>query len=524
MAVESLEEDAPEVPGVRRWDRPSKRGRRGPRRRVRCLPDLPGTTTVFSHANTVGNCARTVRERVRGTIIDGVWQPTMLPVPGAWQRQSLRSIRGKVLRRMLKNALPISREEFACLYRGPKSKVYRRAATRLDERGGIQRKDANIRAFLKAEKWRERKACRLISPASPEYIMELGRFLQPIEHSMYRSFELAVHYPIIMKGRTQEQRAAVIAEHWGSFDEPVAVGLDASKFDQHTSVDALRYEHSFYLGTYANDGDLARLLDWQLRRKVTFCGEDGVMQWLAEGGRMSGDINTALGNCIISASLLVSYAQEIGVRIKCVVDGDDCVAFMERRDLERFLEGVPGFYQELGYRMVVEAPAYELNKVEFCQSRMVFVGDRWLLVRNPLKAIAQDHCWIEKGGLTWDQVLGATGLGGLALYGDVPILCSYYSMLARACPAPPERALDRTSWLRHVVTMTEARRVEPSAVTRASFERSFGIPPNMQEFLERWYDQYDLKAAAHTSSSLIQASPDTILPSTCCALKHITAY
>ncbi|MBC7344441.1 MAG: hypothetical protein H5U03_03285, partial [Clostridia bacterium] len=31
--------------------------------------------------------------------------------------------------------------------------------------------------------------------------------------------------------------------HWGAFDNPVAIGQDYSKFDQHISKDALQYEH-----------------------------------------------------------------------------------------------------------------------------------------------------------------------------------------------------------------------------------------------------------------------------------------
>jgi hypothetical protein len=413
----------------------------------------------------------------------------------------------------------MDREAFANLYQGPKRKRYLTAAANLNT-GGVDRRYSNIRAFLKAEKWSKSAAGRIISPASTEYIVELGRYLQPAEHNVYRAFEQTVKYPIIMKGRTQEQRAEVIAAHWGSFKKPVAVGLDASKFDQHTSIAALSFEHSFYHYIYHQDQELKKLLRWQLRRKVTFVGEDGVVQWMTRGGRMSGDINTALGNCIISASMLVAYANEHGIKIRCVVDGDDCVAFMETEDLDKFLAGVPAFYQELGYRMVVEEPARELSNVEFCQSKMCFVRGRWLLVRNPLKAITQDHCWIEKGGLTWDEVCGATGLGGLSLYGDTPVLCAYYDMLARACPKPRASALDRTSWLRHVTDLTLARRQVPTAEDRAAFERSFGIPPSLQLALERWYDGYDL---GKTTRTIINTTitPTTIITSSCSLLKHL---
>jgi hypothetical protein len=42
-----------------------------------------------------------------------------------------------------------------------------------------------------------------------------------------------------MKGYTPDRRATVLKGHWSAFQDPVAVGQDFSKFDQHISVPAL---------------------------------------------------------------------------------------------------------------------------------------------------------------------------------------------------------------------------------------------------------------------------------------------
>lgn len=465
------------------------------RRRVFGVPGLPGAKTIVSHSNTVGNAVRAARERVLGTVDDGVWQETIKPTADFAARLGI--VRRQVLRKCNRRALPISVEEFALHYRGPKRKRYLTAMRNIDIRG-ICRRDADIRGFLKSEKWPEDKAGRVISPATPEYIAALGAYLQPIEHNIYRAFEFATGSEVIMKGYTQEKRAAVIAKHWGKFRNPVAIGLDASKFDQHVSAKALAFEHSFYQHIYFNDPQLSKLLSWQMRRNVSMVLDDGVVKWKADGGRMSGDINTALGNCILSATMLLSYARDRNVKVLIVVDGDDCVAFMEAADEARFRGGLKEWYLELGFRMKVEPSAYRLNDVEFCQSKMVHDGERWMLVRNPLKAITQDHCWIERGGQTWSEVLGATGYGGLAMYGNMPVLGAYYSMLMRCSDNPNPARMDEHSWLRHLGAATEARRTEPTDACRASFRDTFGIPLWLQTALETEYDSFDLKSVAQS--------------------------
>lgn len=465
------------------------------RRRVFGVPDLPGAKTVVSHANTVGNAVRAARERVLGTVDGGEWKATIQPTADFAER--LGVVRRQVLRKCNRRALPISVEEFALHYRGPKRKRYLTAMRNIDNRG-VCRRDADIRGFIKSEKWAEDKAGRIISPATPEYIAALGAYLQPVEHNIYRAFEFATGSEVIMKGYTQGKRAEVIARHWGRFKDPIAIGLDASKFDQHVSIRALEFEHSFYRHIYFNDPQLSRLLSWQLKRNVSMVLDDGVVKWKAVGGRMSGDINTALGNCILSACMLLGYARHQGIRIRLVVDGDDCVAFMEARDEVKFRAGLMDWYLGLGFRMKVEETARSLNGVEFCQSKMVHDGTRWMLVRNPLKAITQDHCWIERGGQTWVEVLGATGFGGLAMYGNMPVLGAYYSMLMRCSDNPNPRKIDEHSWLRHLGAATDARRIEPTDACRDSFRETFGIPLWLQAALESEYDNYDLKSVAQS--------------------------
>nr|WPR18474.1 MAG: RNA-dependent RNA polymerase [Crogonang virus 99] len=210
---------------------------------------------------------------------------------------------------------------------------------------------------------------------------------------------------------------------------------------------------------------------------------------------MSGDMNTAMGNCLISAGLLWAYAHERGIRIKAIVDGDDSVAFMERSDLARYLSGIQDWMAKRGFRLVTEEPVSCIAQVEFCQCRYV-AAEPPTMVRNPLKAITQDHAWIVDKALTYREVLAATGLGGLSLYGNIPILGAYYHMLAKATTLS-RKTLNRISfqdsWLRDA-TLSGGTYAAPSEAARYSLWEAWGVTPGEQRALEQDFLSRDLSA------------------------------
>lgn len=419
--------------------------------------------------------------------------PTLRPA-GAYATPGMIQWKKRVCRRVTFTS-PITHDEFCEKYGGLKKQRYVTAKNNILLKGDSC-VDSKVTGFIKPEKYVQDAAPRLISPRSPEYLLETGCYFEPLETKLYEAIAEEEGYECIMKGYNLEGRARVMSGHWESFVKPVAIGLDASKFDQHVSQPALRYEHSFYLSCFNNNPKLRKLLVGQLLNSVTCRLEDGVVRWTSKGGRMSGDMNTALGNCVLSAAMLTAWARHVGVAIKTVIDGDDCVAFMESEDEARFMNGLIPWYEERGFRMKVEDPVYNFEDIEFCQCHPVWLSDRWMLVRNPIKAITQDHVWIERGGITHVEVLAATGEGGVCLYGDCPVLGSYYRMLrgtnglSRA--ALREMATKR-SWMRHLSGERALGSVTERA--RVSFGVAFGITPAHQIALENYFDSFDLPGA-----------------------------
>jgi hypothetical protein len=74
------------------------------------------------------------------------------------------------------------------------------------------------------------------------------------------------------------------------------VGLDASRFDQHVSHAALKWEHSVY-NSWFKDKEFARAISMQLINEGTGYTDEGKIKVEVEGCRMSGDMNTSAGNC-----------------------------------------------------------------------------------------------------------------------------------------------------------------------------------------------------------------------------------
>jgi len=80
-------------------------------------------------------------------------------------------------------------------------------------------------------------------------------------------------------------------------------------------------------------GHLKYLLDMQLENKGVSYVDGYKFKYRTDGCRMSGDMNTSSGNCMIMCILLGSYLDTLGVDYRFANNGDDCVIILESRHL-----------------------------------------------------------------------------------------------------------------------------------------------------------------------------------------------
>lgn len=386
----------------------------------------------------------------------------------------------------------ISSAEFVEHYVGHKRKIYTKAANSL-AKYPIEHKDSWIKAFVKDEKFcfkkKEFQVPRLIQPRTPRFNLALGRFLQPMEKKIYGEIDSLYGHCVVMKGKNAVERATVLRRHWEDISEPVAVGIDASRFDQHTGRRALSYEHGVYLRHTPKHlrRELKGLLKMQLTTYGTCYTETGNIRYQIPGVRCSGDVNTSLGNIIIMTHLVYDYMLSLGIDYRFINDGDDGVIIISRDNLVK-LEGMFEWFEQYGYKMQAEEPVEVFERIEFCQSKPVWDGNGYIMCRKPDVVMNRDAYTtksVETEG-QWNYYRGAIGNCGIASAGGLPVLQNFYRALARG--AKDVRSNDTSLGLYWAAIGLDRKYTPVSARTRFSFYLAFDITPDEQVRLEKRYD------------------------------------
>ncbi len=382
-------------------------------------------------------------------------------------------------------------------YTGRRRTIYENAMKKLTQIG-LSRNDARSIMFVKMELVNPTKAPRCIQPRDPAYNLALGRFIKPVEHRVYDAIRrIFKDGPTVMKGYNVVEIGNIIRGKWRSFVKPVAVGLDATKFDMHVSLTALLWEHSIYLDIFDDHPELRKLLNWQANNKgVCYC-PDGKLKYTVQGRRFSGDMNTGLGNCIIMCALVYAWAKTVRVDIKLVNNGDDCVVIMEDKDLDRFRTGLDAWFLEMGFRMAVEEPVYQLHEIEFCQMHPIEIGDECRMVRNIKSTLRKDTMTVHNlvHPVIREKWCTAVGTGGLWLTGGVPILQDFYQAYQRIGCMRASNMLDDPTFATGMRLMSKGMAEhyrEPDAWTRVQVFEAWGITPDEQVAIEDYLRRFVL--------------------------------
>jgi len=468
--------------------------------KVRRLWHLPGVTPYVKigvHNNSYVNLRRGLMERVFYVERGGTLVPPPQPVEGAFEE--LRAF-GLAVAQHVGVSVPSSIDQVVEMYKGDRRyNMYKGAAESLRFEA-LSPRDAMVKTFVKAEKINMEKkadpAPRVIQPRSPRYNLCVGRYLKKLEKQVYKAIQAEYQRkhgttgPIVCKGLTAMGTAQVIKAKWERFNDPVAVGLDASRFDQHVSVQALQWEHSVYTKCYRgrDAADLAKLLSMQLHNYGTGNTPSARIKYNNRGGRMSGDINTSLGNCLIMCGLIYAWADQTGVTIDLINNGDDCAVFMERKHLGRFMDGLEAWFLGKGFTMVAEPPAGCLEEIEFCQAKPVRTGQGYVMCRS-LPALSKDlHSLLpwDNGKMAYGWAT-AVGDSGTAISMGMPCFEALYTKLLTAgngikLGQHPLRDEGGLYWLSRGMDRLTAGVTDEA---RVSFWKAFGIAPYMQRHIEQ---------------------------------------
>lgn len=348
---------------------------------------------------------------------------------------------------------------------------------------GHWKSDARVECMLKLEfsptSKLELREDRCIQYRTLAYNAQLARYLVPIEHRLYG-------HPIIIgscrlwvvKGMSPAHRACLVDHLWRSYGRPYCLMADHSRFDRSVTQAHLAVEHSIYNACY-RDRRLAELLREQLLNRGAVTDrrtKEARLRYVAAGKRMSGDVNTALGNCLINAVVLCTYA--CGVNSDVVIDGDDSLIITDR-----WLNagGLRAHCEAWGFCAEVEV-ARRRTAIEFCQCKLLPTTDGPQFVRNPRKVIdlLQISCRRLKQEEI-DHIFQAKVMAVLGTVLNIPVLTPIAWALWRGQPRFESHA-DRSYFEAVFCCWQGEPHITPE--TRSAFASAFNISPDEQLLIE----------------------------------------
>lgn len=467
------------------------------RRLVRvAIPQVEGFYQPTVHYDCVHNQVQSVRNRVIGVV----------PKPTA---EGLASVR-IAARRFAATLHPTGVDDIYALANrnvGQKAKRYRDAALKVSH-FGVNDTDACIKMFVKAERFNPSAKVnpepRAVQFRGAKYCVALAMHLRPIEEQIYRSTAASDGVPPsrnVAKGLNAVERAELLVEKATHFTNPRFITLDASKFDKHVSTGLLEIEHHVYL-TCNNDPTFVWLLQQQLMNR---CFTNSGLRYKCKGRRMSGDMNTAIGNVVIMLMMMVAYCSRI-LKLKrwdCLDDGDDIIVILEEEDVSRFQKEVPTTFGTFGMSMKVSAAVESIHDVEFCQSKIIeYKPSRYKFVRDYRAVLSKSTSGVRNWSdpIFRTRAIHAIGTCELVLGLGVPVLQSYALALLRNSSGSKDIIRHAPDGLRlralrdaRLLGLKDISLVKPQVIeqcARASFARAFGLQEADQVALERRFDNW----------------------------------
>jgi hypothetical protein len=476
------------VPGVYPGVSPSFTSGTEKRRKYLTMGQYICDDIITTHNNSLANLIRGVGERVLYT--DKLLTRPTKPVNGIFTARC--GVYMQTIVRRLGRQSPVTRQEFVEYYKGRRRTLYQKAVDGLVLKP-VRVHDSYLSTFIKAEKTnisiKSDPAPRVIQPRNPRYNVEVGKYLLPLEHKVYEAIDDLFGSPTIMSKYNSKQQAEIIVDKWNSFTKPVCIGLDASRFDQHVSVQALEFEHSFYDKLF-NSHELRKLLKWQLHNVGFARTSTGKFKYIKKGSRMSGDMNTSLGNKFLMCLMAMGYIKTKTFRIEFVNNGDDCLIIFESKNLNGVTDLQP-YFKDFGFKIVCEAPVFEIEHIEFCQCKPLLCNGIWRMVRNVKTCLLKDVTAVNLGhdlDMFKSWLYDVAGCGK-TFSSDVPVLGEFYRMLAGFGTEGNYHDKDaRFSCYRTLSKGLHIPHDTPDDYGRFSFWKQTGLTPDAQLELEGYFN------------------------------------
>lgn len=371
---------------------------------------------------------------------------------------------------------------------------------------------ASVATFVKDEK-KEYKECipRGINPRDLVFNGFLGPYVSSVEKLIFAAFNslfkryTGSDYPTVMKGLNALERATAIYGKVKERKKMAFRGFDISHFDKRQCLQCLdKLEHAVYRGMFKGDElkEVTRLLRAQLRSNISSYTSDGYnIRTKTEGGRMSGDMNTSVGNVIVMCGLMLLYIIEYEPKQFSIIDDGDDAGTICEVETEHHWDAFPAHMKRYGFKLVVEKAVYKLEHIVFCQSQPVMGSDgQYRMMRTIRTAMMKDACCM-KSVVTqqeYDAWRLSVGTGGLALAGVYEVWDAYYRCFLRNPGKVSKRMLKKyaTQFLEtgmgHLTKGLVHTKVDFTIESAISVYEASGLTPDEQDLMVQYYDSLDI--------------------------------
>jgi hypothetical protein len=179
----------------------------------------------------------------------------------------------------------------------------------------------------------------------------------------------------------------------------------------------------------------------------------------------------------------------LGIDYRFINNGDDCGVIVSRSNVKH-LSMISEHFAKYGFRLEVEKPVFELEKLEFCQMNPVFDGTNWRMMRKVYPALQKDSMSL----IPFNDIkllrkwIYSVGECGLALCSGLPVMQDFYQMYCRlGVPSNIGDATYMECGARQLARGLVAESAFISDEARFSFYIASGIPPMLQMALEGYY-------------------------------------
>lgn len=477
------------------------------------VENYAGGSKYIVFNNSLHNLERAINERLFLRKVNGIWsppdQPCMLHI------EMLHNVLKRDLFPHLPQSKPITFIEFIDKYVGKKRVRYEQAHAAYKRHPRMTKRDCKIAAFgkkellpIKPSKPFDHMIQRVVQARTPKFNLAYGVYIRPIEDRVYRTIDQMFcksnkanpKERTILKGLNAIEQATQIVNKWRRIPNVVFLGLDASRFDQSCNTELLKVLHKVIEKCFPNKAHKADVRWMNKLTLVNSCkgkAKDGEITYEIEGGLCSGEMTTAMTGCVIMSTIIYCFCTyHLKLPDFAVIDmGDDAGLFVDQIYLEKIQREIPKYFGSFGLIMTVEEPVYKIEHIEFCQTRPVYDGIKYRMVRNPVASTTKDATSLTpiNAKIELSNYLNSIGKGGLSLTGGIPMIQNYYrSMIKEAHNLKGNRKgkqIKLEGGMYYLSKRMNEHYIEDICdEARKSYYDAFGILPEMQQEMENYYD------------------------------------